>query len=560
MQTRFANVTQRTTDWQSVNWRKAHRVVKNLRQRIFKATRNADWSRVRNLQRLLLKSYSNVLLAVRRVTQINAGKRTPGIDKLLVKTGPAKAILVDALKQWIPWRPLAAKRVYIPKSNGKRRPLGIPSLIDRCFQAMVKAALEPCWEAQFEPTSYGFRPGRSAHDAIARIYVTARAANHKKWVLDADIAGCFDTIDHKFLLNQVGNFPARGLIAQWLKEGYLEDGVFHPTSAGAPQGGIISPLLANIALHGMEAALGVSRYPQGYVKKDVRKLIVRYADDFVVFCDSKAEAEQAQADLQRFLRVRGLQLSEEKTRIVHLSEGFDFLGFNVRHYQSQNTRTGWKLLIKPAKKSVSTFREKLRQTFKRLHGSNAKCLIKVLNPIIRGWANYYRGVVSSEIFHKLECDIFWKLRRWISKTHPNKSFSWRDRRYWAHHPAYPGSQWSFMDKDSGMVLYRIGYTRIQRHPLIKGDASPDNPDLREYFEQRAKRSRLIEDYPKAAQRVIRRQQAKCPNCGQSLFNGEDIHVHHKVPRCQGGTNHSSNLVAVHLICHSQLHRQVVEIA
>ncbi len=205
---------------------------------------------------------------------------------------------------------------------------------------------------------------RSAHDAIARIYVTARAANHKKWVLDADIAGCFDTIDHQYLLSQVGNFPARELIAQWLKAGYLEDGVFHPTAAGTPQGGIISPLLANIALHGMEAALGVSRYPQGYVKKGVRKLIVRYADDCVVFCDSKAEAEQAQADLQRFLRVRGLQLSEEKTRIVHLSEGFDFLGFNVRHYQSRTTRTGWKLLIKPAKKNVSTFRKKLRQTFK----------------------------------------------------------------------------------------------------------------------------------------------------------------------------------------------------
>jgi RNA-directed DNA polymerase len=241
VQTRFANVTQRATVWQSVNWRKAHRVVRNLRQRIFQATRQFDWRRVRNLQRLLLKSYSNVLLAVRRVTQINAGKRTPGIDKLLVKTGLAKATLVDALKQWIPWQPLAARRVYIPKSNGKRRSLGIPSIIDRCLQAMVKTALEPCWEAQFEPTSYGFRPGRSAQDAIARIYVTANPANHKKWVLDADIAACFDTIDQEVLMRQVGNFPARGLIAQWLKSGYVEDGIWHPTMAGTPQGGIITP-------------------------------------------------------------------------------------------------------------------------------------------------------------------------------------------------------------------------------------------------------------------------------------------------------------------------------
>jgi RNA-directed DNA polymerase len=488
------------------------------------------------------------------VTQLNAGKDTPGSDKLLVKTGPAKAALVDVLKQQIPWQPLPARRVYIPKHNGKRRPLGIPSIIDRCLQALVKTALEPCWEAQFEPTSYGFRPGRSAHDAIACIYATANTTNQKKWVVDADIAGCFDTIDHGFLLNQIGNFPARGLIPQWLKAGYMEDGVFYPTAAGTPQGGIISPLLANIALHGMEAALGIQRYAQGTVKKGIRRRVIRYADDFVVFCESRQEAEQAQIDLQRFLGLRGLRLSDEKTRIVHLSEGFDFLGFNIRHYRSRTARMGWKLLIKPAKKSVSVFRQKLKQTFKRLHGSNTRCLIKVLNPMIRGWANYYRGVVSSEIFHKLESDIFWKLRRWISKTHPTKSFSWRNRRYWANHPAYPGSQWSFVDKDTGMVLYRIGYTRIQRHIPIQGSASPDNPDFKDYFEQRNRRSRQVENHPKAAQRVILKQQAKCPNCGQSLFNGEDIHIHHKTPRCQGGTNHSSNLVAVHSICHSQLHR------
>lgn len=228
MQTQFANVTKRTTEWQSINWCKAFRVVRNLRQRIFKATRQQNWKRVRNLQKLLLKSYSNVLLAVRQVTQINAGKRTPGIDKLLVKTSEAKAVLVDVLKQQIPWKPLAAKRVYIPKSNGKRRPLGIPSLVDRCLQAIVKAALEPFWEAKFEPTSYGFRPGRSAQDAIARIYITARTANrNKKWVVDADIAGCFDNIDHEFLMLQLGNFPARGLIAQWLKAGYMELSLIH---------------------------------------------------------------------------------------------------------------------------------------------------------------------------------------------------------------------------------------------------------------------------------------------------------------------------------------------
>ena len=553
MQITFANVTQRMTDWQIVNWRKANRVVKNLRQRIFKATRKQDWSRVRNLQRLLLKSYSTVLLAVRRVTQINAGKRTAGIDKMLVKTGLAKAKLVDELRLWKPWQPLAARRVYIPKSNGKQRPLGIPSVIDRCYQAMVKEALEPCWEAQFEPTSFGFRPRRSAQDAMAQIYVIANVNNRKKWVIDADIAGCFDHIDHDFLLKQLGNFPARGLISQWLRAGYLEDGQMHPTMSGTPQGGIISPLLANIALHGMETALGIFRYTQGVVKKGTRKLVVRYADDFLVFCETEAEAEATQADLQRFLSIRGLTLSEEKTRIVHLSEGFDFLGFNVRHYRSINTQTGWKLLIKPSLKSVAQFREKLRHTFKRLQGSNAMCLIRVLNPIIRGWANYYRGVVSSEVFGHLSGYIFWKVRRWISKTHPNKSYTWRDRRYWMEHPAYPGSHWSFVDQGSGMVLYRIEFTRIQRHVLIRGDACPDDPSYQGYFEQRNRRSSKIEDYSKAAQRIIRLQHSRCLHCGQSLFNGEEVHIHHKTQRSQGGSNHASNLIALHMVCHLQLH-------
>jgi RNA-directed DNA polymerase len=559
VQTQFANVTKRTTEWQSIKWCQAFRVVRNLRQRIFKASRQQDWKRVRNLQKLLLKSYSNVLLAVRQVTQINAGKRTPGIDKLLVKTSEAKAILVDVLKQQIPWKPLAARRVYIPKSNGERRPLGIPSLIDRCLQAMVKAALEPFWEAKFEPTSYGFRPGRSAQDAIARIYATARSANRKKkWVVDADIAGCFDTIDHEYLMLQLGNFPARGLVAQWLEAGYMEKGIWHPTTTGSPQGGIISPLLANIALHGMEATLGIRRNSEGTIRG--ARTLVRYADDFVVFCQSQADAQQVLEDLKRFLSLRGLKLSAGKTRIVHLSEGFNFLGFNIRHYPTQNDPTGWKLLIKPAKERVAAFREKLRHTFKRLHGSNAKCLIKVLNPLLRGWANYYRSVVSTETFSKLEYYVFWKLRRWISKSHPNKSFSWRDRRYWMQHPSYPSSYWNFVDKDTGMVLYRIGYTRVQRHVLIKGHASPDDPEFRDYFEKRTQKSMQVGEYAKASQQVIRSQNAKCPACNQSLFNGEEIHIHHKKPRSQGGTNKSSNLIAVHLICHLQLHRQAVEVA
>ncbi|MEG4944989.1 reverse transcriptase domain-containing protein, partial [Microcoleus sp. F4-D5] len=250
------NVTQRTTNWRSVNWRQANKVVRQLRQRIFRATQEGKWKKVRSLQKLLMRSYSNMLVSVRRVTQTNQGKNTPGVDKLVVKTPEARGMLVDILNKYIPWKPLPTLRVYIPKSNGKQRPLGIPCLIDRCLQAVVKNALEPAWEAVFEGSSYGFRPGRSAHDAIGKSYLIGCPHRKKKWVVDADIKGCFDNIDHDFLMKAIGNFPARKLIHQWLKSGYMENGAFYDTMTGTPQGGIVSPLLANIALHGMEEALG----------------------------------------------------------------------------------------------------------------------------------------------------------------------------------------------------------------------------------------------------------------------------------------------------------------
>ena len=299
-----------SVDWNAIDWRQVNRTVRNLRQRIFRATQEGDWDKVQSLQRLMLRSTSNVAQSVRRVTQLNQGKNTPGVDKVLVKTPAERGKLVDDIvEHTTPWRAKPVKRVYIPKANGKQRPLGIPTMLDRALQAMVKNALEPAWEAKFEAISYGFRPGRSAQDAISQIWMIAKE-KAKPWILDADIRGCFDNINHEHLLEIIGSFPARELIRQWLKAGYVEYGHLHETLTGTPQGGVISPLLANISLHGMETALGV-HYRGGH-ERIGNCAVVRYADDFVVMCTTEAIAHQAQERLTEWLAVRGLQLSPEK--------------------------------------------------------------------------------------------------------------------------------------------------------------------------------------------------------------------------------------------------------
>ena len=303
---------QATTDWNAVDWRKVGRSVSNLRRRIFRASKEGDHRKVRSLQKLVLRSYANALLSVRRVTQINAGKNTPGVDMLLVKTPKARSELVDQMRSYQPWKAQPARRVYIPKANGKVRPLGIPTVVDRVMQAIVKNALEPYWEARFEPASYGFRPGRSCHDAIAKVFNIARPNKRKKWVLDAGIEGAFDSISHERVLEAIGSFPARELIRQWLKAGYVQKGTLHPSEAGVPQGGVISPLLMNIALHGMEQALGVRYDGRGQIKGS--RALVRYADDWVVFCESEEDAQAARLQAQEWLQERGLHLSAEKTR------------------------------------------------------------------------------------------------------------------------------------------------------------------------------------------------------------------------------------------------------
>ena len=502
----------------------------------------------------MLRSFSNILESVRKVTLVNKGSKTAGLDKVLVKTPKQRLALSYDLAFDHSTKAIPAKRVYIPKKNGKLRPLGIPVIRDRCLQAIVKNALEPCWEAQFEGISYGFRPGRSPHDAICKIYQIARPNKTKKWVVDADIKGCFDNINHDKLLKVMGNFPYRHLIEKWLKAGYMDKNVFHPQQNGTPQGNIVSPLLANIALHGMEKALGVEYNHKGELKGN--RCLVRYADDFVIFCKTKEDAELAMNEVNQWLSTRGLSLSVEKTKIVNLLDGFDFLGFNIRHYKVKNTKTGLKLLIKPSKDFLQKTRNDIREVFLNHIGKPVDVLIGKINPIIRGKANYLNKAVSSRAFRTLDDYIFTREVRYVKRTHPNKPKYWTSNKYWGRlNLQKPNQKWVFGNKKSGNYIIKFAWTKIKRHTLVSKRASPDDPALREYWEKRNKKSDKseVEIFNKKQAIIAGKQDFKCPVCGQTLFNNEPLHLHHIVPRNKGGKDNVNNLVWLHLYCHHKTH-------
>jgi RNA-directed DNA polymerase len=505
--------------WSAVDWRTAEETVRRLRQRIFTASQAGDLKRVRNLQKLMLRSRANALVGVRRVTEVNAGRRTAGIDGQVVLTGQAKVELASwAQSSTRPQVGRPVRRVYIPKrgTSGKRRPLGIPVIAERALQAVAANALEPEWEARFEPRSYGFRPGRGCHDAIEAIYQVSKGASpRRQWVLDADLAAAFDRIGHTFLLSQLGTFPARELIAGWLKAGVIEDGQFTPTEEGTPQGGVISPALLNVALHGIEAAAGV-RYQHcgtdAAAAAADSPVLVRYADDLVASCHSRHQAEQVKARLAAWLVPRGLAFNEDKTRIVTLDEGFDFLGVTIRRYHG-------KLLIKPAKAAVRRIRERLRTEIRSLRGANAQAVIAKLNPIIRGWAAYYRTVVASETFTALD-HYLWKLTyKWAKHSHPNKPTRWIVRRYFGTFNKSRQDQWVFGDRDSGAYLHRFAWTKIVRHQMVRGTSSPDDPALADYWAARRRRG-IPRPIDAATLRLLESQHGRCPGCGQLLLDAD----------------------------------------
>lgn len=548
-------VSREAVDWDSLHWESLDRNVRRLQARIVKAAQEGRWGKVKALQHLLTRSFSAKALAVQRVTE-NDGKNTPGVDQVLWKTPERKAAAVSALRQR-GYSPQPLRRVYIPKANGKKRPLGIPTMRDRAMQALYLLALDPVAEVTADPNSYGFRKERSCADAIEQCFQALSRKTSPQWVLEGDIRSCFDRISHDWLLAHVP--MDKVILRKWLAAGYMEEQVFYETEEGTPQGGVISPVLANFALDGLERRLR-EKYPSRTRRsKRAQVNLVRYADDFIVTGSSKELLDgEVRPLVESFLRERGLELSEEKTGVTHIEDGFDFLGQNVRKYDG-------KLLIKPSRKNVRTFLDKVRKVVKANRSATAYTVIAKLNPIIRGWANYHRHVVSSEVFSRVDAAIFRALWQWARKRHRKKGCRWVKRKYFGTHRS---SNWRFFveqrNEDGSTTIHwlrRASSTRIKRHLKVKAEANPYDPVWEVYFEERE--AAQMADQPLGQRKLWwlwSEQDGLCPACGERLTRKAGWRLHYLVPRVLGGPDRSYNWVLVHPGCHKDVHDRRLYVA
>ncbi len=468
------------SNWNAIDWLKVERSVKSLQRRIAKAIREGKHGKAKSLQWILTHSFHAKLWAVKRVTE-NKGKRTPGVDKIRWKTPNHKLSAAKSLVRK-GYKALPLRRLYILKKNGKKRPLGIPTMKDRAFQALHLLALEPISETLADKGSYGFRLFRSCHDALERCFIHLSRTDSATWILEGDIKGCFDNISHQWLFE---NIPMdKKILQQWLKAGFVENKQLFPTEQGTPQGGIISPTLANMTLDGLEnmldKAFGISIRADGCRKNNKHKIhLIRYADDFIVTADSKEILENKVKPLiEDFLTKRGLQLSQEKTKITHIAEGFDFLGQNIRMYAKN------KLLMRPSKDSIKSVRAKLKDIIVKHRGSKAAVLIRNLNWLITGWANYHKHACSKKIFFAMDRFLWRNIWNWARRRHNKLSHT---KIVSLLFMTIGNRKWQFFGKFSNgktILLRMFALFRIKRHKLIAGAANPFDPVWDGYLRKR----------------------------------------------------------------------------
>jgi len=534
-------------DWHSINWKRANRHVRRLQRRIVKAQQQGKKRKVRALQFILTRSYSARCLAVRRVTE-NSGRRTAGVDGQKFDTPEQKAQAVSELSTE-EYKAQPLKRVYIPKRNGKLRPLGIPTMQDRAQQALHLLALEPIAETTGDPNSYGFRKARSVADAIEQCCNVLSRSTSAQWILEGDIQSCFDEISHEWLLNHIP--MDRTILQKWLKAGLIEQEVYQPTTAGTPQGGIISPALMNLTLDGLEPLLG-----EHFTRHSGKQVhLVRYADDFIITGRSKEILEnEVKPLIVEYLKERGLKLSENKTRITHIAEGFDFLGKHIRKY-------GGKFLTRPSRNNVKSFLNEIKATVGQHLHSPVEKLLLALNPMIRGWAMFHRTSASKVTFKKVDNYIFCELRRWMRRRHPSKTLTWCYQKYFtrvgSRNYVLQGTILTRRGKPRTIRLVKAMDVPIKRHVKIIATANPYDPEWETYFEERMalQMTGNFQGYDKLL-RLWFNQDGYCPQCGEKITRETGWHLHHRVWVVNGGDDSMANLILMHPTCHQQLHAQI----
>lgn len=549
------------TNWHDLDWARIQQTVRKTQLKIAQATEEGDWRRVKRLQRLLTHSFYGRCLAVRRVTE-NRGRKTPGVDGETWGTPQAKLQAVGRLSKKRGYRPKPLRRVWIPKpGKPEKRPLGIPTMLDRAMQALYLQALEPVIESTSDPKSYGFRPDRSTADAMVELFHLLSPQTAPVWILEGDIKGFFDNINHEWLCR---NVPMdRTVLRKWLKAGVIDRRQLMATEAGTPQGGIISPCLANATLNGLEAQLKCHLVQQmGKTKAQQAKVyVVRYADDFVVTAASKELLEdEVKPWVEQFLSVRGVALSREKTQIVHIHQGFDFLGWNFRKYVPKSPYRKAKLLIKPSKKNVTAFYRKVGEIIKNSGALTQDALIGQLNPVLKGWAQYHSPVVAKQTFSKLDSLIFWRLWRWAKRRHSKKSADWIRKKYFR---SIGGQNWVFAypykngkGERQFRRLYGLAETAIVRHKRLPGEYQPyDAAHELKWEALRVQRMQHKLRYRGQILSIFRRQKGLCALCGHAISKETGWHDHHVIRRVDGGPDTLSNRVLLHPNCHALVHSQ-----